>query len=906
MGWYRRVVNVVFRSRRLSADIESEFRFHIAERTDDLIAAGLSPDEARRQAERQFGNYTLRREETGDMDLMRILQAAAGDLRYGARQLRASPGFAVVAVLSLALGIGANSAIFQLINALGLRALPVEAPEHLAVVDAAPDFFSAGWSQGRHRVFTFAQFEAILERQQAFSGLMAFGTTRFNLSQGGDVRYAEAIFVTPNFLDVLGVRPAIGGWLPADADPRDCSGAGALLGDSFWHREYGGDPGVVGRTISLNGRALPILGVAAARFFGVEPGRRFDVAVPLCVDGLLADDGQGRLANDTAWWLTPIGRLAPGWTVDRASTHFRDISPAIFQATLPPSYRADIQGAYLNNRFRVVPGRTGVSDLRQEYGTSLWILLASTAFVLMIACANLANLLLARGSTRGREIALRLALGASRLRIAGQLLCESLLLGVLGAAVGVWLAHVLSRAIVAFLTGRAEPIDVQLGLDWRVIAFTAGLALVTTMVFGLVPALRAARRAPVDAMRGGRGAASSAEHHGLRRVLLVAQIALSFVLLVGALLLGRSLGNLMTADTGMTTGQVLVAEIRAGTTARDPERRRVVFAQLEDAIAQLPSVTSASTVLFSPFSGIRWVDTGVHADTDPSAQAGSIRYMFNRVGPGYFQTMGVPILAGRDFTPGDDKRAPLVAIVNERFARDLFGRRDVVGRTFRKDGDTGVADQVFRIVGIVGNTKYDDLREPEAPIAFLPVAQDDDSPATLNFVMRAGAPFADVLAGVKARMREIDPSLLVDAQPLDLQIAQSVVLERLVAALSEGFGVLALLLSMLGLYGVLSYMVACRRREIGVRMALGAKPSSIRRMVGAEVGRLLAIGLALGLAGAIGLSRYLEAILFELKATDAVTLGLGCVVLAATAVAAAWIPMRRATTVNPAIVLEGD
>lgn len=389
MSWITRVVNV-FRRRRLDRELDDELRFHIEELTDELMAQGRSRAEARREAVRRFGRYSVQREAAIDVDVARTLESLLRDLRYGARQLISNPGFTAVAVLSLALGIGANSAIFQLMNALQLRSLPVPVAEQLVAVDAAPDFFQLEWIAGRHRVFTFAQFEQMATHQEAFSGLLAFGTGRFNLSEGGEARYADGLYVTPNFLEVLQVRPALGGWLPADTDPQDCSEAGALLDYSFWQREYGGDRGVIGRSISLDGRSLPILGVTPPSFAGLEPERRFEVAIPLCADAW------GRLANTTAWWLTPIGRLKPGWSLERASAHIRHISPIIFRESQPASYRPDALDAYLENGLQLVPAHAGVSELRREYENPLWILLGGTGLVLLIACANLANLLLAR------------------------------------------------------------------------------------------------------------------------------------------------------------------------------------------------------------------------------------------------------------------------------------------------------------------------------------------------------------------------------------------------------------------------------------------------------------------------------------------------------------------------------
>lgn len=824
------------------------------------------------------------------------------DLRHGARQLRLNPGFAAVAILSLALGIGANSAIFQLINALRLRSLPVADPEQLVAIATGEDFFASGWFEGRNSRLTYAQLEQIAARQQAFLGIVAFGTWRFNLSRGGEARYAEGLFATPNFLDVLGVAPMLGSWLTGATDAYDCSEAGALLDYRFWQREFGGNPAAIGQTISLDGHSFPILAVAPPSFSGPEPARRFDVAVPICADGIFAGDGRARLASKTAWWLTPIARLKPDWSVERASAHLHDISPMIFRASLPPAYRPEAAEKYLENRLRVVSARAGVSTIRKQYGSPLWILFAITGLVLLIACANLANLLLARASAREREVALRQAIGASRTRLVAQLMSENLLLAITGAALGALVAHALGRALVTFLTTGEQPLHVPLGVDWRVFGFLAALALLTCALFGLMPALRAAKTAPADAMRGGRGTLSGSERHGLRRGLVVSQIALSFVLLVGALLFGQSLRNLLRTDTGFDSDGVLVARIDAKTSNVDSERRHDVFKQLEERISSVPGVASAAAVRYPPFSGSSW-NEGVYSD-DGGSRVGTV--WFNRIGRGYLETMKTPLLAGRDIEDYDGPATANVAIVNEKFARQVFGDSDPIGRTFRYEANVGQVDPVFEIVGLVKDTKYNGLREETRPIAFLAVAQEEGAPSELSFVIRARGSFSGIMEDVQQQMAQLDPGLLVDFRVLDSNIEQSVLRERLMANLSGGFGLLAALLSTLGLYGVMSYMVARRRNEIGVRLALGAGTRNILGLIFREAGLLVLIGLALGLASSFGLSRYAESLLFGLETNDTMSRVLGIALLALTGLSAALLPALRASRLHPADVLQDE
>jgi putative ABC transport system permease protein len=903
MSWRSRIVNV-FRPGRLSADLDDELAFHVAERVDELVAQGMTPEAARAEALRRFGNFPLQRDRTWDVDVAVWLESLVADLRHGARQLRLNPGFAAVAILSLALGIGANTAIFQLINALRLRSLPVERPWELAAIDTEKDFYASGWYTGRHRAFTYAQFQELQRQQRAFRGLLAFGTARFNLSRSGEAQYAQGLYVSANFLDVLGVRPLLGSGFGGDVDGSNCGSGGAILSYEFWQRTHGGDPAVVGRDIYLDGRTFPIVGVAPREFFGLEPGRQFDVAVPLCADVLLSADGKGRMARLDAWWLTVIGRLNSGWSIDRASQHLRQLSPALFRQTLPPGYRPDEVEKYLKNRVNAIDASAGLSALRREYEDPLWLLLAVTVLVLLIACANLANLLLARASARQREMAVRQAMGASRARLVGQLTSESLLLAVLGATLGLLIAQVLSRLLVSFLSHPDQPIVIALGVDRNVFWFTTLTAVLTCLLFGVGPAIRATHGSPATAMQGGRGTTATAERSRLRRGLVIAQVALSLVLLVGALLFGQTLRNLLRVDPGIAPEGVLVAGVDARLPGLAPEHRRVLFDQMQERIAAEPGVQAVSQVSLSPFSGSSWNDT-VRVERRGGAAERQLSW-FNRIGPGYFRTLKTPIIAGRDFNRSDAPGTPEVAIVNEEFARVFFGGGHPVGRTFRVEAPAGDPEPVYQIVGLVKNTKYNGLREESRAIAFLPLAQEEDYPDALTFLVRSEAAPSATMAGIRRLMNDLQAGLLVEFRVLELQVARSVLRERLMASVSGAFGILATLLSTLGLYGVMSYMVARRRNEIGVRVALGARARHVVRLVLTEAGRLVIAGLAIGILAAVVLARYAESLLFGLEADDAATMAVACVLLSATAAVASLLPASRALKLDPAVVLRDE
>lgn len=906
MPWYARLRNF-FRTERLSEELDGELEFHLAETVDRLREEGTPEQEAWRQARRHLGNYSIQKERTREMDVVGWLETVRADVAYGVRQLKLNPGFAAVAILSLALGIGANTAIFQLLDAIRLRGLPVKDPSQLVTVVRGGnrgDFFTAGSYSSREEAFTYAQMQELRKQQHAFSEILTFWPTRFNLSTAGRSRYAEGLLVSPNFLDVLGVTPIAGRGFSAEEDDKAvCSSASALLSYGFWQREFGGNLDAIGRTITLNDHSFRIGGITPPSFFGVEPGQRFDVALPLCADNVFAKDGKGREFDRMAWWLTPIARLKPGWSVERAAKDVGNLSPTIFRATVPAEYRPDFAKRYLKNKFNVVSASAGVSALRTQFADPLWILMAITGAVLLIACANLANLLLARASAREREIAVRQAVGASRTRLATQLLTESLLLAAAGAVLGMCLAQVLSRALVAFLNTANNPIAVPTGLNWHVFGFLTGLALVTCILFGLAPAIRASSGAPAAAMHGARTSTATRERNGLRRALVVAQVALSLVLLVAALLFSTSLQKLLSTSVGFNARNLLVASFTVNG-LDNPEKQKALFRELEERIHSLPGVISAAPVWLSPFSGSGW-NNNVHADNDP-ARTGGKQSWFNRTGPRYFATIGTPLLAGRDFDRHDVLGSPKVAVVNQSFAKRFFAGKNPVGRTFRVEGLAGKPDDIYQIVGLVGTTKYNDLREAEPSIAFFPMAQDDQPGNGRTFVIRGRGSLDSLESAVQRETRQVNSNLLVDFHVIAVQIEQSVLRERLMANLSLAFGILAGCLSTLGLYGVMSYIVVRRRNEIGIRFALGATRGNVYRLVARDATIMVAAGLAAGVVASLLLSQYAESLLFELKAKDPLILISAAVLLAITAAIATLLPARRAARLEPITALREE
>jgi predicted permease len=818
------------------------------------------------------------------------------DLRFGVRMLLKHKGFTVVAILSLALGIGANTAIFQLLDAVRLRTLPVRAPQELVELRMA-NMDGARGGIWREPSVTFPLWEQIRDRQQAFSGIFAWGTDTANLAPGGEVRRARVLYVSGDFFNTLGVNAARGRVFTTADDQRGCAAPGIIISNEFWQREYGGDANVIGRQLTFSDHSFEIIGVTPANFFGMEVGRSFDLSLPICAASLVR--GNNRMYSGIMWWLTVNGRLKPGWTIDQAAAHTQTISPDLFATALPPDYPPNSVKDYLASKLMTVPAGTGSSELREKYEQSLWLLLAIAALVLLIACANLANLLMARASAREREIAVRKALGASRGRLIRQLLVESLLLALVGAVLGMVLAQVLSRLLVAFLSTSADPVFLDLAPDWRVLGFITGLAVATCLLFGLMPAIRITRRQTGAAIiASGRGMSASRERFTLRRALTVAQVALSLVLVAGALLFARSLSKILTIDMGFRDDNVLTATAMFHRLNLPRDRVPVFRDQLLERIRAIPGVESAALTNVVPLrdwgGGSAWID-GAAREPKPTR--------LSRVGPGYFQTLQIPLEAGRDFDARDRVGAPLVAIVNHAFARRFLNGANPLGHRLWIEAAPGSPDTLYEIVGFVADTKYADLREDFRPIGYYAAAQDEGAGAGGTFLIHSRLPQGEMVAAVKRVLNEINPAITVDFEGLKPIVDATILRERLMATLSGFFGLLALLLACIGVYGILSYGVASRTTEIGIRMALGARRTDVFWMILREALWLVVIGVVVGLPLIFAVTRLAATLLFELSPTDPVSLIAAALLLLGVALLAGYLPSRRATRVDPMIAL---
>jgi putative ABC transport system permease protein len=888
----------VFRKKQAEQELDDELRDFLEKSTVEKMRAGLTREEAHRAARIEMGGLEVVKEKVRSASWETHIETLWNDLRFGARLLRFNKVFAGAAILSLALGIGANTAIFQLLDAVRLRTLPVKNPQELASVRIDQPPGMSGSSRGRYSDLTFAIWEQIRAQQQGFSSIFAFSPTEFNISPSGQVHEVQALWVSGEFFETLGVVPALGRLLTVADDRPGCASSGVVISHSFWQHEYGGDQSVVGQTVSINRHPFPIIGVAPAGFYGVEMGRYFDIAAPLCAEPIVDGVEDAMLPRRDGWWLAGMGRLKPGWSVERASAQVKTISPSLFEATLPPEFNPEQAKRFLAYRLGAFPAGTGVSDLREDYENPLWLLLGLAALVLVIASANLANLLLARASAREKEMGMRMAIGASRWRLIRQLLAESLLLAGIGAFLGALLAHSVSQVLVASLSTQNNPLFVDLRTDWRVMGFTIGLAVVTCVLFGLAPAVRATNVSPgVVLKESGRGTTDGRSRFGLRRVLVVSQIALSLTLLVGALLFARSLGKLAYVDAGFQRDGILVTDIDF-TSLDLPMERRISFAkELLDRVRSIPGVESAAISRVVPLSG-----NGEAHDILPGVSGmpeGKISSAaFNQVSPGFFATMRTPMIAGREFDEHDVAGAPLVVIVNEAFARKFVKDKNPIGALLRVRQMSKISGP-YQIVGLVKDTKYVDLREAAQDILYTPLAQLNRPDADAQILIRSNAPVSMLISSVKSVASEANPNMDITFVVFRQMIEEGLLRDRLMARLSGFFGILAVLLAVIGLYGVISYMVARRRNEIGIRMSLGADRRSIIRLVLRESLLLLAIGLTLGIALTLGASSAAASLLFGLEAHDAGTLILATIILATIAMVASYIPALRASRLDP-------
>lgn len=866
--------------RQNEQDLADEMRLH-----RDLISQ--SPT-------RSLGNVTQLAEASRAVWVWPFLETLAQDTRYALRTLRANPGFAATAVLSLALGIGANTAIFSILNAVMLRSLPVEDPQRLVQVDS---------SQGR---FTNPIWEQVRDHQQAFSGALAFSTDRFDLAAGGESHFAEGLWASGDFFRVLGVPAMRGRVFTADDDLHGGGHAGpvAVISHGFWKRHFASDPDIVGKTIKLNRRPFTIIGVTPPWFTGLDVDKSYDVAIPIGCEPLLHTDFSTLNARSW-WWLRILGRLLPGDTRQQAEARMKALAPEVSRATLPTNWDADGQRQYLRRSFSLRPANTGFSDTGSQYRTALFTLMVVVGLVLLVACANIANLLLARAAARQREISIRMAIGAARRRVMRQLMSESLLLSIMGAVGGLLFAVWGSRLLVRFLSKAGSELQLDTAPDLRVLAFTMGVAVLTGLLFGLAPALRATSVSPNNVLKEhARGMVGS--RFNLGRALVTGQVALSLMLLVGAGLFLGTLRNLLSIDLGFSRHNILL--VRAGlmqTNVPKAQRPRV-YREIVGRLRAIPGVSSVSSSVLTPIGNDEW-DRVV----DPEGYSPRGKYdtqvYFNRVSPGYFETMRTPLLVGRDFSEHDDTGAPKVMLIGESAARRFFGQANPIDRTIRVNAeDSHGKKDVYQVIGVVKDAKYQAVNEDLLLSVYVACAQDTDPWPEVTFEVRSERPVEAFIPAVRVAIGEVNRGISLEFRNFETQVNDSLLQPRMVALLSAFFGGLALLLAMIGLYGVTAYGVARRQAEIGIRMALGAQPGSVVWLVLREVAAMLAIGTLLGLGASLAAGRLVANLLYGVKPSDAAPLAIAAVVLGIATGIAAYLPAHRAARLDPMAALREE
>jgi predicted permease len=833
------------------------------------------------------------------MPAMPRLDAFARDLRFAFRLMHQTPIVSGVAMLSLALGIGANVAIFSLVNALMLKALPIHEPERLVNIQQV----STTPTGQPNTSFTYPQWEYLRDHQDFLGGLLATANGRFNLNASGELRPVNGMWVDGQFFNVLGITAQVGRTIMSEDDKRGGGKDGlvAVISDAFWHREFGGDPAVLGRTLYLDGHAFTVVGVTPPGFFGVTVGRTFDVAVPFGAEPVIRG-AESSLDRRSSWWISFLARLAPGQTIEQAAARLEGIRPALREATMPQDWQPQDQKQYFTQSFTMVPAATGLSGLRLRYSQPLFVLLGIVAVVLLIACANMANLLLAQSTARQKELAIRLSLGATRWNLARQLLVESLLLSFIGAGLGVLLAAWGSRGLVQLISTSANVVSLDLALDWRVLGFTTAVGIVTGLLFGVAPALRATAVTPALALRdSSRGIVSGSSRLNLGNALVAIQVALSFVLVLGASLFVRTLVDLTTQQMGFQQERVLLATVDLRRTGQSDNERPATFERLREAIRSTPGVEAAAVSVVTPVSGSTWnnritVPGYEGPERDRSA-------LYNRVTPGYFSVMSTPILYGRDIGPGDRLGTPRVLLVNEAFVKKYFRGENALGRSLTI-GDPGTPRAVTgEIVGVVADAKYRTLRETPQPTMYVAWAQEETASSSARISIRVNGTPNSLRRSVLESIESVHEEAVVDFRTLTEDLTAAILQERLVATLSAFFGGLALLLAAIGLYGVMSYTVTRRRGEIGIRMALGAQPKSVMRQVLGNVAWIVTVGLVIGATASYGAERFVNALLFNLVATDKTMVAIAAMALGIAAGVAGYLPARRASRVDPMLAL---
>jgi predicted permease len=939
----------LFRNNRAEEELAREVASHLILLADDFERRGMSPEEARLAAKRAYGGVEQAKQAHRDERSLLWVEQTVQDLRYALRMLAKSPGFAAVAILTLALGIGANTAIFSVVDAVMLRALPAEDPQRLVIFSWSShhDPKLSGHSdygdcdddnRTRDCSFSVPFYEALRSQTATFSGVTAFaGPREVGFSGNGPATIERGLYVSGDYFSTVGARTILGRPLGL-ADDAPTASPVIVLDYGYWQRAFGADPSAVGRTVRLDNVDAAIVGVAEPGFASLTPGKSQDFFMPLSLAERVRGEWWGtgdRLSDPASFWVVLAGRLKPGVSIEQAQAEVTTLFHAeVLHAAKPIFSEGDASA------LRLLPAREALNGESSQFAAMLELIMTAVGFVLLIACANVAGLILARSANRQKELAMRQALGAGRARIVRQLLTESLLLatcgGALGILVAVWGVHALTRLMSS---GLDRPFPFVIAPDWRVLAFTSGVTLATGILCGLAPSFRSARADLTPSLRENASSISNSASQGSLRArpgdaLVVAQVALSVVVLVGAGLLVRTLHNLQTLDPGFDTQNVLLFGIHPSLAGYKDRQTVELYRQLQDRFEALPGVVSASYSEDALLSG-GWSANSVHLDGAPPKS--NVNAATLRVGLDFFRTMRIPVLAGRVFTPGDfasaettnavvtaakeaaapgspataakpqtePQPAPEPVLVNQAFARKFFPNQNPVGLhmgNMQRDDPTTGPQPGYLIVGIAGDTKYSRLRRDIMPTMFLPLVGN-----SADFELRSSGDPTVLVKQVRAIVSQADNNLpIFHVRTQTQQIEQALYQERLMSRLSSFFAGLALILACIGLYGLLSYEVARRTRELGIRIALGAQRRELMRLV-VRRGLLLALaGTVIGTGAAMAVTRFMSATLYNVRSYDAATFVGVCTLLVLVALVACSIPARRAMCIDPMVALRDE
>jgi predicted permease len=822
------------------------------------------------------------------------------NLRLAFRTLFRSPIVSSVAILSLAFGIGANTAIFALFEQILLRNLPVANPTELVNITAngpRSGSNSTNNAGGNNSIFSYPMFRDLEKVQTVFTGIAAHRSFGANLAYRGNTTSAEAVFVSGSYFPVLGLQPAFGRLLTPADDETPGAHRLAVLSHAYWTERFDQNPKLLNEALLVNGVPLTIIGVAPRDFRSATLGSSPSVFVPISLRETLTPGWKG-LTERRNYWIYMFGRLKPGLSMEQAQATINGPFRAIVKdVELPLQKGASdrFRERFLSQTMKLEPGAQGQSNMMQEARTPLILLLIITGLVLLIACANIANLLLARSANRAKEFAIRLSLGASRGQVIAQLMAEALLLAVLAGAAALLVAYGTSQFILSVMPPDASTVLIS-PLRPTIIAFTFGVSLVAGFLFGLFPAMHSTRHELATAMKDQGGSVSSSRSATrFRNALVTAQIALSLLLLVSAGLFLKSLVKIMQVDLGLKTANTITFGLSPELNQYTPARSRALFERIEESIAALPGVTAVTTSTVSLLAGNNW-GSNVSVDGFESGPDTDSHAMFSRIGPGFFRSFGIALASGREFSATDSADAPKVAIVNEAFVRKFSPSSSALGKRMQM-GAGGKND--IEIVGIAKDAKYSQVKDATPPLFYLPYRQDPTIGAN-TFYVKTTLPPEQAVPALRQAIAALDPNLPIEQlKTLDAQVNENIVLDRLVSTLAAAFAVLATVLAAVGLYGVLSFTVARRTREIGIRLAIGASAPAIRNMVLREVGIMVAIGAGLGLPAALLLGRYAESLLYEMTSGDPTVLVGSIVLVAAVSLASGYLPARRAMSTDP-------